>query len=276
MSKPISTYSSSIPSIPKYLWLGGLGLAGIIFLNPFTTIPAGQRGIVMHFGKVQNRVLDEGLHLKFPFISSIRKMSVRVKKTDIEVPAGTKDLQTIKTTVSLNWHVDPQQVHRIFQDVGDEKAITSQIIIPALTEVLKAATPKRNAEEIIVRRDILKAEIDQSIAKRLKDYGIIVDDTSLVNISFSPEFSKSIEAKQIAEQEAKQAEYLAQKAKQEAIAEVNRAKGKAEAQKLIRASLTQELIQQQAITKWNGQLPSVMTGDESLPFINLPSSSLKQ
>lgn len=248
---------------------GGAIAVGVVVLNPFVVVPAGKRGVVMNFGKVQPTVLDEGLHFKIPFASSVKTLSVRVQKTDIEVPAGTKDLQIITTALSLNWHIDPSRANQIYQEVGDEGAIANQIIIPAMTEVLKAATPKRNAEEIITKRNELKAEIDIAIEERLSPYGILVADASLVNIAFSPEFSKSIESKQIAEQEAKQAEYEALKASKQAEAEVNRAKGKAEAQRLLQTSLTQELIQQEAIAKWDGQFPNVMTGDGALPFVNI-------
>ena len=172
----------------------------------------------------------------------------------------------------MNWHVDPAQVNRIYQEVGDATEIVNNIITPAMTEVLKAATSKRNAEEIIKKRAELKAEIDVAIEKRLQEYGIIVDDASLVDISFSPEFSKSIEAKQIAEQEAKQAEYEALKAARQADTEVNRAKGKSEAQRLLRQSLTPELIQQEAIAKWDGQFPRVM-GSDVLPFIDITTTT---
>ena len=249
--------------------IGGIVIGGLLLSNIFTVIPAGRRGVVMKFGKVQPTILDEGLHLKPPIGTNIKTLSVRVHKTDIEVPAGTKDLQIITTALSLNWHLDPTKVNQIYQEIGSEDDIANTVIIPAMTEVLKAATPKRNAEEIIKKRAELKAEIDVAIELRLREYGIIVDDASLVNIAFSPEFSKSIEAKQIAEQEAKQAEYEAIKAARQADAEVNRAKGKAEAQRLLQKSLTPELIQQEAIAKWNGEFPTVITGDGTLPFIDV-------
>ena len=117
---------------------GGVIAVGVAVLNPFVVVPAGKRGVVMNFGKVQPTVLDEGLHFKVPFASSIKTLSVRVQKTDIEVPAGTQDLQIITTALSLNWHIDPSQVNEIYQEVGDEGAIANQIIVPAMTEVLKA------------------------------------------------------------------------------------------------------------------------------------------
>ena len=121
------------------------------------------------------------------------------------------------------------------------------IVTPAISEVLKAATSQRTAEEILKQRSSLKEEIERSLKPRLAKYGLQVDDVSLINIGFSPELTKSIEQKQIAEQDAKKAEYEALKASRQAQAEVNRAKGTAEAQKLLRQSLNKELLQKQAI-----------------------------
>jgi prohibitin 1 len=266
---------TSIPSSPfiPYLVGGSILLIAYLLLKPFATINAGERGVVMVFGKVQDTVLDEGIHFKFPLVTSVKSVNVRVQKTDIEVTAGTKDLQTLNVALALNWHIDPTQVNTVFQRLGSEEQIVDQIIKPAITEVLKAATPKRTAEEILKQRAVLKNEIDAQIKRRLLTYGVIVDDASLTNISFSADFTKSIEAKQIAEQEAKQAEYTALKAIKEAEAEVNRAKGQAEAQRLLRQTLTPELLQKQAIEKWNGQFPTVLGGNGALPLINIDPSA---
>ncbi len=262
---------------PAIWCLGGGTIALLLLLlNSITTVPAGKRGIVMKFGKVQDYVLNEGLHFKNPIGTSVEMMSVRVQRTDIEVPVGTKDLQTITTNLALNWHIEPDQVNRIYQQIGESEQIVERIINPAISEVLKAATPQKTTEEILKQRSELKNEIDRELKNRLEKYGIRIDDVSLVNIAFSPEFAKSIEAKQIAEQEAKKAEYISQKAIKEAEAEVNRAKGQAEAQRLQRETLTPALLQKQAIEKWNGQFPTVMTGEGSLPMINVSPGEISR
>ena len=102
----------------------------------------------------------------------------------------------------------------------------------------------------------------------MANYGILIDDVYLINFTFSPEFSKAIESKRIA----KQAEFIALKASQEAVAEVNRAKGHTEAQRLQRLTLTKELLQKQAIEKWDGRFPTVMAGSGALPLINNPTT----
>jgi prohibitin 1 len=255
---------------------GGAIVLFLLLLNSTTTVPAGKRGVVMKFGKVQDYVLNEGIHLKNPIGTQVEIMSVRVQRTDIEVPVGTKDLQTITTTLALNWHIEPDQVNHLYQQIGESDQIVERIINPAISEVLKAATPKKTAEEILKQRSDLKNEIDRELKTRLEKYGLRIDDVSLVNIAFSPEFAKSIEAKQIAEQEAKKAEYISQKAIKEAEAEVNRAKGQAEAQRLQRETLTPALLQKQAIEKWNGQFPTVMTGEGSLPMINVSPGEISR
>ncbi|BAZ21184.1 band 7 protein like [Kalymmatonema gypsitolerans NIES-4073] len=253
-------------------------LLGANIFKPFTIVNTGERGVVMRFGQVQNVILDEGIHPIMPIVTSVKKLSVRVQKTDIESQAGTKDLQTIKIAVSLNWHIEPTQVNKVYQRIRDQEQIINAIILPAITEVIKAATPKKTAEQILKERADLKAEIDNSIKLRLATYGLYTDDVSLVNVSFSPEFAAAIEAKQIAEQQAKQADYVALKAAKDAEAEVNRAKGQAEAQKLLRQNLTPQILQQQAIQKWDGHFPQVMGGSSALPLINIspPSSPVGQ
>ncbi|MEO8893462.1 MAG: prohibitin family protein [Coleofasciculaceae cyanobacterium] len=257
----------------NYFFTGGIALSvlfGIILLkSTFVTVNPGERGIVIQLGKVQNAILDEGTYPVIPFITSVKRLNVRIQKTDIETSAGTKDLQIIKTNLALNWYIEPTKVNKIYQQIGDENQVNTQIIIPAITEVLKAATPRKTAEEILTQREELKKVIDQAIKQRLAVYNIRVTEVALVNVSFSPGFAKAIEAKQIAEQQAKQADYEALKATKQAEAEVNRAKGQAESQRLMRQTLTPQLLQKQAIEKWNGQFPQVMSGNGALPFINI-------
>jgi regulator of protease activity HflC (stomatin/prohibitin superfamily) len=262
------------PTIALYIAGGLVLLLGMTILRCFTIVNPGERGVVMRFGQVQDAILDEGIHPIMPIMTSVKTLSVRVQKTDLQSEAGTKDLQIINVALAINWHIEPTQANKVYQRIGDQEQIVKTIILPAITEVLKAATPQKTAEQILKERAELKAEIEKNLKSRLAAYGLQIDDVSLVNVAFSPEFTKAIEAKQIAEQEALQADYVALKAKKDAEAEVNRAKGQAEAQKLLRQTLTPQLLQKQAIEKWNGQFPQVMNGSNALPLINIsPPSS---
>lgn len=254
-------------------WIVGIVIFLFLFftLNPVVIIGAGHRGVVFNRATgVEERILGEGVHFRIPLVQSVIPMSVRVHKDDVQAEAASKDLQTVHTDIVINYHLSASKVNKIYQQIGDEQDIVDRILKPAVNEVVKAATARLTAEEILTKRPELKATIDTLLAKRLKTYNIVVDDVSIVNVSFSREFNAAIEAKQVAEQEAKRAQFVAQKAEQEAAAEVNRAKGSAEAQRLQQQTLTSELLQKQAIEKWDGKFPTYFGGGV-LPFINIPA-----
>lgn len=114
------------------------------------------------------------------------------------------------------------------------------------------------AEEVITKRGEVKTAVDDLLTARLVNYYLKVDDISLVHVHFSQRFTDAVEAKQIAEQDAKKAGFAVLKATKEAEAKVSRAKGEAQAQEIIHATLTPDILQKEAITKWDGKLPIMM------------------
>lgn len=230
-----------------------------------------ERGVRVTAGKAGS-VLDSGIHLWVPVLYGVKKLNVSIQKSEINTSAASKDLQEVTTTVAVNWSVMPDKVSTVYTTVGDEDDALERILIPAVNEILKSATAKKTAEEILTQRMELKAEIDETLKDRLATYGLALSDVNIVNLRFSEDFTNAIESKQIAEQQSKQSKYLADKAVNDAQATVNQAKGQAQAQQLLRSTLTPEILQKQAIEKWNGQFPTVM-GNGSLPFINLKMSN---
>ena len=232
-----------------------------ILLSPFVIINAGERGVLMQFGRVQKTILQEGIHFIIPIVNTVKKISVRIQKQEISAEASSKDLQDVFTDVALNWHAIPEETNIMFQEIGDEKDLVDKIINPAVEEVLKAVIARYTAEEVVTKRGEVKSEVDGTLTARLHDYHIAVDDISLVHVNFSDKFSEAVEAKQIAEQDAKRADFIALKAAKQAEAKVNLAKGEAEINRLLRDSLTNEILERQAIEKWDGKLPLIMTKD---------------
>lgn len=233
----------------------------VIFFNFFVIINPGQRGVLIKFGEVQDRVLSEGIHAIIPLVNTVEKLSVRVQKKEQSAEASSKDLQDVFTDVALNWHIIPEKTNLVFQQIGNESSIINRIIEPAVEEVLKAVMAEYTAEEIVTKRKQVKAEVDKFLAERLTPYYLAVDDISLVHVHFSERFGEAVETKQIAEQEAKRAGFMAIKAAKEAEAQVNLAKGEAEAQGLIQTTLNNELLKKQTIEKWDGKLPLIMGSD---------------
>lgn len=255
--------------------IGFVVILAIVGFNSFVVINPGEAGVVSVLGKASDGVLLEGVHFKPPFAGNVDIYDLTVQKFEVPAQSSTKDLQDLTASFAINFRLDPVQVVTIRRTQGTLQNIVSKIIAPQTQESFKIAAARRTVEEAITKRDELKQDFDFALSNRLEKYGIIVLDTSVVDLDFSPEFSKAVEEKQIAEQRAQRAVYVAQEAEQEAEANVNRAKGQAEAQRLLRETLTVELLQKQAIDKWDGKFPQVMSGNGALPFINIDTNKIK-
>jgi regulator of protease activity HflC (stomatin/prohibitin superfamily) len=256
------------------MWVIGIVIAIVIFfmLCPFVIVGPGERGVVTHLGKVDmGKIFGEGFHLRTPIITGVHKMTVQIQKSEIPADGATKDLQIVNCGIAVNWKLDPEKVNTIYQTIGNENDVLGDIMSPAINEVVKAATAKRNAQTILVERTALKEEIDLAFRERMAKYGIVIVDVSLVNFSFGEDFQKAIEDKQIAEQDAQKAVYVAKMAEAEAQAVINKAKGEAEAQRLQKITLSSVMLKKLWLDKWDGQLPKVMTSDKGGIILDLKS-----
>ena len=204
----------------------GLIIASLI-VGAFTTIPAGHRGVVIRFSAVTGGILDEGLQTKLPFIDSVEKMSVQTQKYEADSLAVTNDLQDVSTTIALNWHLDPGMASEVFRTLGLE--FIDRIAAPAIQETIKQITAKYNAEDLILRRDEVKAAITDSLSNRLFQRGIITETVSITNFQFSETFTAAIEAKVAAEQAVLEATNKLERVKVEAQQREAEAKGEADA-----------------------------------------------
>jgi len=250
----------------------------LIGFNCFVILNPGQAGVLSILGKARDGVLLEGIHFKPPFVSVVDIYDLTVQKFEVPAQSSTKDLQDLTARFAINFRVDPLVVVEIRRTQGTLANIVSKIIAPQTQESFKIAAARRTVEEAITKRNELKQDFDEALSQRLDNYGILVLDTSVVDLDFSPEFAKAVEEKQIAEQRAKRAIYVAQEAEQEAQADVNRAKGKAEAQRLLAETLKaqggQLVLQKEAIQAWKeggSQMPKVLvtSGNEqaAIPFL---------
>ena len=225
-----------------------------IGLNSFVILNPGQAGVISILGKARDGVLLEGIHFRPPLASTIDIYDLTVQKFEVPAQSSTKDLQDLTARFAINFRLDPIQVVEIRRKQGTLANIVSNIIAPQTQESFKIAAARRTVEEAITKRNELKQDFDDALSDRLDKYGIIVLDTSVVDLNFSPEFARAVEEKQIAEQRSKRAVYVAQEAEQTAQADINRATGRAEAQRLLAETLKAEggqlVLQKEAIQAW--------------------------
>jgi len=248
-----------------------IGVIALVFLvilinTSFQTVGAGERGVVFSkFGGVKEQILSEGLHFKIPFIEDIIPVDVKVQKSETDATAASKDLQTISSTIALNYHIDPGKVNTVYQEIGI--FFKDRVIDPAIQESVKAVAAEFTAEELITRRSEVSQKIEENMAARLLEFNIITDGFNIIDFSFSREFNAAIEAKQTAEQQALKAERDLDRIKIEAQQKITQAKAEAESQRIQKETISANILQLRAIEKWDGKFPQVIGG--AMPFIDV-------
>ena len=230
-----------------------LAIIGALFIvlglaNPLVQVPAGSVGVVTNFGQVQPGTLEPGLHAVIPIVQSVVNVDTRVQPHQFqEIDAASKELQTVRLTGTMNYHIDGQFASDLYQRVGTDFA--SKIIDPAFNDFIKTVVPGYSVNDILAKRDEIRSFAKQQLAANLSQYHIVVDDIYIANISFSDEFQGAIEAKQVAQQQVEtERQVLAQKQIQ-AQQVVAAAQGQAQANKLVNDSLTDRVLQYQYIQK---------------------------
>ncbi|MEA4870582.1 MAG: prohibitin family protein [Christensenella sp.] len=254
----------------------------IILGGSIVVVEAGQTGVVLTFGKVSPVVLQEGFHVKVPFAQNIVMINNRIVKTEVTTEAFSKDLQTVSTVIAVNYHINKSSSADIYKQVG--LGFEDVLVMPAINEVLKAVTANYTAQQLVSSRGEVSLLLDETLNAKLNEYGIMVDDLNIINWDFSEEYIQAIEAKQVAEQnliktrtEQEQALVIANTEAQKQViaaqAEADKIKLLADAtassNRTIAESLTDILIRYETLQKWDGQLPKVTSGSDTLVDIGL-------
>ena len=257
-------------------------IIGVVATASVKIVDSGHRGVLLHWDAVDltNPPLAEGLHFVVPFQDDVVNIEVRTLKYASEARSASKDLQTVETTVTVNYHPDKEGVHRLYKNLGLD--YENRVIQPAIEETVKQVTANYNAEELITKRPLVKADIEFSIRERLNQFDVVTEVISITDFEFSALFSRAIESKVEAEQKALQAENDLRRIEVEARqreansiglanANIAEAKGEAEAIAIINQALAQnpnylEWLKTQA---WDGKLPLVV-GSGGTPFIQIP------
>ena len=264
-----------------------------------TTIPTGHTGIVTTFGRVENYTFEAGVHVKAPW-QQVVKMDNRIQKAIVDMSCFSSDIQEVDTSYTINYQIEKANAQTIYRTIGQDYYTT--IILPRIQESVKSMIAKYDAENLIASREKLSTEIKEDLTSKLAVYNVEVIDASIENLDFSDAFTNAVEAKQVAAQEKLKAEIQQEQANIEAKAAAERAviaaeaeaekaviqaEAQAEAQKKaadakayagekeaeanekIAASLSQELIDYKTVEQWNGELPTYVGGEGTLPILNL-------
>jgi regulator of protease activity HflC (stomatin/prohibitin superfamily) len=234
----------------------------------FTSTSPGEAVVFSRFGDVDLKCYPAGFYLYNPLTTSVYHVDVKVQKFEVKADASSRDLQNVHTAIVVNFSVDGNNCHELIKNVG--ASFVQQIILPAVEEVTKASTALFPVEKVIQERPKLKKDIEDGLKARLSPYWITVQAVSITNITFSQDFSRAIEQKQVEEQNVQKEEFVRQQAIKKGETQLALAEGQAKANKLLQESLksSPEVLQMKALDKWDGKLPTYM-GSGSVPFIRL-------
>ena len=264
----------------------------IIFKSSYVIVDSGHVGVIKRLGAVKLIALDEGFHLKAPIIDEIIQLDIRLRKVSNDSISASKDLQTVRTEVSIQYSLIGEVSALSFQKIGIRQIIESTLIEPAIQESVKSVTARYTAEQLITQREQVKLkiqeEVEQFINTTLNRKGvsgaISIANVAITDFAFSPEFNRAIEMKVKAEQEALQAlnEKTRRVTQAEAAAVEKKLTAEAEAYQIsveskARANAIKReasalkgnpaLIQLRMAEKWNGELPK-FSGGNSIPMFN--------
>ena len=276
------------------LAVAAIAIVLVLFNVCTTQVPTGYTAIITTFGKVEDYTLEAGFHLKSPF-QQIIHMDNREQKTSFSTQAFSSDIQQVDITGSINYAIDKSTAMTLFKEVGTD--YFNKLINPRMLENTKAVFSKYTAENLVSAREQLSVQIRDNLSKEMERYGISIVSISIENVDFTDAFTDAVEAKQVAaqkklqaeieqEQKTMETEQQAQRQKIEAEAKADvlkvnadaeaystrvKAEAEAEANRKIAESLTDELILFTQVNRWNGELPSVVSGAAAgaLPILSL-------
>jgi regulator of protease activity HflC (stomatin/prohibitin superfamily) len=247
-------------------------IGSIAVSGSFYTVRAGEKALVFTWGEITS-VTSEGLHFKIPVMQAISKVDIRTQKAEAPANAASKNMQTVSTVVTLNYHLDPDRLKELYSNVGLD--VENKIISGRIQETVKAVVARYTAEELLTMREQVRNDISESLTRQLSEYNIIVSagGVQITSFDFSRGFNESIEEKQVAEQRALTAKNNLERVKVEAEQKVAQARGEAEAIRIqaeaIRAQGGKEYVNLKAIEKWDGKLPVYTGGNGPMPFLEV-------
>ena len=242
--------------------------------SPFTLIGAGERGVVYNKLHGKLRIIPQGFHFVVPYFEQVTKMDVRIRKSDTHATAASKDLQTVATQIVLNYHLLPDKVDKVYQNIGLD--FEKRVIDPSVQEIVKGVTARFPADELITKRQMVKDEIKSAMEQRLMTSFIQLDELNITDFQFSNVFKEAIESKQTAEQLALKAQRDLERIKIEGQQKIVTAQAEAESQRIQKETISPIILQLRAIEKCDGKFPQVIGGTGAMPFINIDTASSKK
>ncbi|MCD4684302.1 MAG: hypothetical protein K8S97_00010 [Anaerolineae bacterium] len=261
--------------------------AGVVEIQP------SEVGVIFNVlsGELAENSLDPGLHIIIPGIQEVTIYSVAQQEYTVSsvpgegavqgddaITALTQDGQEVTIDVTMIYNIDPANAHLVHQRW--QRRYEEGLIRSTLRAETRAALTSFRVEQIYGgERGLLVDEIEENIRASIQTEGFQLSSIKIRNITFSPEYVASIERKQVAQQEALEAEFRVQERRQEAEQQRELARGDADASR-IRAEgeaealrlINEQLAQNPLLLQWRyieqlGDNVEIMVIPSNSPFL---------
>ncbi|GAM42870.1 Phb1 homolog [Talaromyces pinophilus] len=210
-----------------------LPIAGALAIDAsMYDVKGGSRAVIFdRLTGVQEKVIGEGTHFLIPWLQRSIIFDVRTKPRNISTTTGSKDLQMVSLTLRVLHRPEVPNLPKIYQSYGTDY---DERVLPSIgNEVLKAIVAQFDAAELITQREAVSNRIRTDLMRRAGQFNIALEDVSITHMTFGKEFTRAVEQKQIAQQDAERARFIVERAEQERQANVIRAEGEAESAEII-------------------------------------------
>lgn len=209
-----------------------VGIGGFVVQECIYDVDGGHRAVIFdRKDGILKKCIGEGTHFKIPFFQYPNILDIRSSPRLVKSRTGTKDLQTVN--IALRVLSRPQEEHLpfIFSEYG---ADYNERILPSIgNEILKSVVAQYDAGELLTFRDKVSVQIRQELTERAKQFHLTLDDVSITHLEYGPEFTRAVEQKQVAQQEAERQKFIVMRSEQERQAAVIKAEGESEAARLV-------------------------------------------
>lgn len=251
-----------------------LGLATLIFSQCFVIVGTGYSGVRITFGQVDEKAVSQGFNFKIPFVQTI--VTVNNRQQDLEVVGSESAIEStisgkVPITISgvtVTYQINREKASYVYSTVTDPDHLVTYSIV---SSAIKATTPAFDTDGVVIRSDVegaVKDTLQEYIDNKYGADVVSVIQITVGNISFTDEYNTSVNEKNMAKQAAETQEIENKKnidkANAEAEAKLISAQAEKEANELLEKSITNNILVQQYLDKWNGVLPTVTGSDGSV------------